>query len=318
MKILANDGLAENACEKLRNHGHTVITAKVEQMELPNYINKQHIDVVLVRSATQIRKELIDACPDLKLIGRGGVGMDNIDVEYARSKGKIVFNTPASSSQSVAEMAFAHLFSMYRFLYDSNRKMQNSNAADFKNLKKKYGEGLELRGKTLGLIGIGRIGQATAKYALGLGMKVVAHDPFIDVVSIPIEINGEIVTKVLIKTTSLDEVLKVSDAISLHVPKQKDGSAVIGKNEISAMKEGVFLLNLSRGGVIDEDALIEGLNSGKVAAAGLDVFENEPLVREDILNHAKISLSPHIGAATNEAQDRIGDEIVDIILENAK
>ena len=317
MKILANDGIAPIGKEILEDAGHTVITDKVEQDQLINAINSENYEVVLVRSATTVRKEVIDACPNLKMIGRGGVGMDNIDVDYAREKGVFVFNTPASSSQSVAELVFAHLFGLTRFVYDANRKMPIEGGSNFKTLKKAYGKGIELRGKTLGLIGLGRIGQYTAKYGLGLGMKVIASDPYVPQAIIKVPVGDEEV-KVDINTTSMKEVLTKSDFISLHVPKQSDGSAVIGKQEIELLKDGLILVNLSRGGVIEEDALLEGLNSGKVAAAALDVFENEPTPREDILKHPKISLTPHIGAATIEAQDRIGEEIAEIILKNAK
>lgn len=315
MKILANDGISPSGETALREAGHEVVTQRVEQENLEKALNEEGYEVLLVRSATKVRKDLIDACPGLKMIGRGGVGMDNIDVEYARNKGLVVFNTPAASSQSVAELVFAHLFGLTRFLYESNRKMPVEGKSNFKPLKKAYGKGLELRGKTLGLIGFGRIGQYTAKYALGMGMNVVAVDPFVPEATIEVEV-GQQTVSVTLKTTSMEEVLSSSDFISLHVPKQEDGSAVINKQEIDQMKDGVILINLSRGGVIDEDALIEALNSGKVAKAALDVFENEPTPREDLLQHSDISLSPHIGAATVEAQDRIGLEIAEIIEKN--
>lgn len=262
----------------------------------------------MVRSATQVRKEVIDACPGLKLIGRGGVGMDNIDVDYAREKGLHVINTPAASSQSVAEQVMAHLFSISRSLYDSNRQMPGNGKSEFKVLKKKYGKGVELRGKILGVIGIGRIGQATAKYALGCGMNVVAYDPYINEVSIDVPVGSQNVS-IQINTISLDELLQQADFITLHIPAQANGQAVLGPNEFSKMKDGVMIANAARGGVIDEDALLANLNNGKVAAAGLDVFVNEPTPREDVLNHPKISLTPHTGAATLEAQDRIGEEL---------
>jgi len=308
MKILANDGISSTGKELLEQTGHLVITNTVEQANLVDYINKENIEILLVRSATTVRKDMIDACPSLKMVGRGGVGMDNIDVAYGREKGLFVFNTPASSSQSVAELVFAHLFGMTRFVYDSNRKMPQTGLTEFKTLKKAYGKGTELRGKTLGLIGLGRIGLATAKYAMGIGMKVIASDPFVPQAFVKMEIGGENL-KLVIDTVSMGEVLAKSDFISLHVPKQADGSAVIKTAEILKMKDGVMLINLSRGGVIEETALLEGLNSGKVAAAALDVFENEPTPMEALLLHPKISLTPHIGAATVEAQDRIGEKL---------
>lgn len=314
MKILANDGLAQNAIDKLQKAGHHVFNSHVEQQKLANYIREEKIDVLLVRSATQVRKELLDQCADLKMIGRGGVGMDNIDVEYARSLGKTVFNTPASSSQAVAELVMAHLFSMARTLYDANRRMPSEGQDKFKDLKKQYGGGIELRDKTLGIIGFGRIGQYLAKYALGNGMKVLAYDMRPIEADIPIEINGVQVHVEKIKTCDLQEVLKASDMISLHVPKQADGSAVIGASEMDLMKTGVMLVNTARGGSIDESALKQALNSGKIACAALDVFENEPNPDVELLVHQKLSLSPHIGAATVEAQARIGLEIADIII----
>jgi D-3-phosphoglycerate dehydrogenase len=316
MKILANDGIAKSGIDILEAAGHTVITENVPQDQLIDAINKENYEVVLVRSATTVRKEVIDACPNLKMIGRGGVGMDNIDVEYARSQDRLVFNTPAASSQSVAELVMAQMFSLARSTYDSNRQMPEKGATDFKILKKKYGKGIELRGKTLGIIGFGRIGQSLASYALGCGMNVIAHDPFVEKAQIVVPVAGEEI-KVNIYTTHMEEIITTSDFISLHVPKQSDGSAVIGGSEIAKMKDGVRLVNAARGGVVDEDALLEGLNSGKIAAAGLDVFENEPTPRTDLLENPGIAATPHVGAATVEAQERIGEELANFILANA-
>lgn len=314
MKILANDGIAPIGKTQLEAAGFEVITETVPQTDLANAINENNYVAVLVRSATTVRKEVIDACPNLKLIGRGGVGMDNIDVAYAREKGLHVINTPAASSQSVAEQVMAHLFGLARGLYDSNRQMPNGGNSDFKALKKKYGKGIELRGKTLGVLGIGRIGQATAKYALGCGMNVIAFDPFIDKVTIDVQVANQTV-KVEIKTISKDELLAQADFITLHIPAQADGKPVIGNDEFAKMKDGVMIANAARGGVIDEDALITNLDSGKVAAAALDVFVNEPTPREDLMKHPKLSLTPHTGAATLEAQDRIGEELASQIKE---
>jgi len=314
MKILANDGISPSGKEKLEANGYTVITDKVEQGDLINYINENNISALLVRSATTARKDLIDACPNLKFIGRGGVGMDNIDVAYAKEKGLTVKNTPASSSQSVAELAMAHLFSLSRGMYDANRQMPVNGLEKFKDLKKKYGKGIELRGKTIGIIGFGRIGQSLASYALGLGMNVLFHDTFSGKADIVVSINNKDIN-ISLNSSSFEEILSQSDFISLHVPKQDGGKAVIGSDEFSKMKDGVIIINLARGGVIDETALISALDSGKVAAAGLDVFENEPTPNEALLKHPKISLTPHIGAATVEAQDRIGTELADLIME---
>lgn len=312
VKILANDGISPSGKEQLEAAGYTVITEKVDQEDLADAINKNDYKVLLVRSATKVREQLIDACPGLEMIGRGGVGMDNIDVEYAKNKGIKVFNTPASSSQAVAELVMAHMFSISRGLYDSNRNMPAQGATEFKALKKKYGKGVELRGKTLGIMGFGRIGQNVAKYALGAGMKVIAYDLYPVDTLIDLGIEGT-EAKVNIKTTSKEEVLSNSDFITLHIPAQEDGSPAIGKTEFDSMKDGVFLINAARGGVVNEDDMIEALKSGKVAHAAIDVFVNEPTPREDILSLENVSLSPHIGAATVEAQDRIGGEIADIV-----
>jgi D-3-phosphoglycerate dehydrogenase len=312
MKILANDGISELGKSLLQEAGFTVITDKVAQEELANAVNEQGIEMILVRSATTVRKEVIDACPNLKLIGRGGVGMDNIDVAYAREKGITVINTPASSSQSVAELVMGMMFSISRSLNDSFKNMETG---DFSALKKKYAKGVELRGKTLGIIGFGRIGQSLASYALGCGMNVIAIDIFTNPVTIKIPIGNNNEASVQITpVSSLHEVIGQLDYISIHVPKQADGSAVIASKEFGMMKDGVRLVNAARGGVINEDDLLEALKSGKVAAVALDVFENEPNPRKDLLNHPNIACTPHVGAATMEAQDRIGEELASLII----
>lgn len=307
MKILANDGISQSGIDMLTEAGFEVITTNVAQEQLVNFINDNKIVVLLVRSATTARKDLIDSCPGLKIIGRGGVGMDNIDVEYAREKGLSVINTPAASSSSVAELVFAHLFGGVRFLYDSNRNMPLEGESNFKGLKKAYARGIELRGKTLGIIGFGRIGQEVAKIGLGLGMNVIATDKYIDVAEIEVSLFNETSLKVSIETLSIDKVLELSDFISLHVPAQKD--YVIGSKELSMMKDNSAIINAARGGVIDEVALVSALDSNKLAFACLDTFENEPKPEIKLLMHPKISLTPHIGAATLEAQDRIGVEL---------
>ncbi|QBA64253.1 D-2-hydroxyacid dehydrogenase [Muriicola soli] len=311
-KILANDGISDSGIQALEKAGYEVLTTKVAQEQLVNFINEEQVSGLLVRSATQVRKELIDACPSLKLIGRGGVGMDNIDVEYAREKGIHVINTPASSSASVAELVFAHLFGGVRFLYDANRNMPLEGDKNFKGLKKNYGKGTELRGKTLGVLGFGRIGQATAKIALGIGMKVIYHDPYMEDAQVDLSFYDGQSISFNLKSCSKEELLKSANFITLHVPAQKD--YIIGKAEFELMKNGVGLVNAARGGVIDEVALVAAIDSGKVAFAGLDVFESEPVPEVRILMHPKISLSPHIGAATDEAQDRIGTELADQII----
>ena len=312
MKILANDGISQSGIDDLTAAGFEVLTTTVAQEQLENFINSENIVALLVRSATTVRQDLIDACPNLKIIGRGGVGMDNIDVEYAREKGLSVINTPAASSESVAELVFAHLFSGVRFLYDSNRTMPLDGDSKFKTLKKAYAKGTELRGKTLGVIGFGRIGQATAKMALGLGMNVLAFDPFLEKTTLSLAFYDGQTVDFEIKTVSKDTVLKESDFITLHVPAQKE--FVIGKPEFELMKEGSALINAARGGVVNEVALVEALNSNKLAFAGLDTFENEPTPAVQLLMNPKISLTPHIGAATNQAQDRIGSELASQII----
>jgi D-3-phosphoglycerate dehydrogenase len=312
MKVLANDGISKSGIIALEKGGFEVITTKVAQEQVANYINEHKVSVIIVRSATKVRKDIIDNCPSLKIIGRGGVGMDNIDVDYARAKGIHVINTPASSSESVAELVFAHLFTGVRFLQDSNRNMPLEGDTNFDGLKKAYANGIELRGKTLGIIGFGRIGQAVAKMALGLGMKVIAADKFVDKALVRVDFyNGQFIN-VEFETESMEDVFKHSDFITLHVPAQ-DGY-VIGAAEFLLMKDGVGIVNCARGGVIDEVALIEALDSEKVLFAGLDVFENEPTPEIQILMHPKISLTPHIGAATLEAQDRIGTELAEQVI----
>lgn len=307
MKVLANDGISKSGISALENEGFEVITTKVAQEQVANFVNENHIDVLLVRSATKVRKDLIDACPNLKIIGRGGVGMDNIDVEYAREKKIHVINTPESSSESVAELVFAHLFTGIRFLHDSNRNLPLEGNSNFDGLKKAYANGRELRGKTLGIIGFGRIGRAVAKIGLGLGMRVIASDKFVGNAEIKVDFyNGQFIN-VDIVTEPLDDIFKHSDFITLHVPAQKD--YVIGAPEFEKMRDGAAIVNCSRGGVINEVELIEALDSGKISFAGLDVFENEPTPSVQILMHPQISMTPHIGAATEEAQDRIGTEL---------
>lgn len=311
MKILANDGISDSGVEELRKSGFEVITTNVAQEQLESYINTNNVVGLLVRSATTVRKDLIDKCPGLKLIGRGGVGMDNIDVDYARSKGLDVINTPAASSHSVAELVFSHLFSCVRFLHDSNRNMPLEGDSNFKKLKKNYSKGTELKGKTLGIIGFGRIGQETAKIALGIGMNVIYNDKFIDSASINLDFAQNQKVSFDLNSSDLDDVLKNSDFISLHVPAQKD--YVIGKNEFKKMKSGVGIINASRGGVINEEELLKYIENGHISFAALDTFENEPNPSIKVLMNPKISLTPHIGAATSEAQDRIGLELAEQI-----
>ena len=314
MKILANDGIDPIGKIILQNAGFTVDTEHIPQAELAERLNEY--DAITVRSATKVRKELIDACPNIKAIGRGGVGMDNIDVDYARSKGIAVVNTPAASSHSVAELVFAHLLTGVRFLHDSNRKMPVDGNVNFAGLKKLYAAGVELKGKTLGVVGFGRIGRETAKIALGVGMDVVYYDLFEGPKALTLDFSGNVSVDIPVKQVELKELFAASDFISVHVPFLE--KPVIGKEEFELLKDGVGLVNASRGGVIDELELINALNSGKVAFAGLDVFDDEPNPRIDLLKHPKVSLTPHIGAATNEAQERIGEELAQLLIENLK
>jgi D-3-phosphoglycerate dehydrogenase / 2-oxoglutarate reductase len=318
-RILANDGIDQSGKILLEAAGFEVVTQKIAQEDLIKELN--NYDAILVRSATKVRKDLIDACPNLKLIGRGGVGMDNIDVEYAKNKGIKVVNTPASSSVSVAEAVFAHLFTGIRFLQITNRVMPTEGNTKFGDLKKLAGNGIELQGKTMGIYGFGRIGQEVAKMAIGLGMKVLAFDPYVEQVELALNLpmlgsNQRI--KVQINTVSEQSVVAQSDFITFHIPFNEGSKAPIDKDVIARMRKGVGLVNCSRGGVISEADLLEALNSGHVAFAGLDVFEKEPPVNMSILQHPHVSLSPHIGGSTKEAQNRISIELAEKVIEYFK
>ena len=313
MKVLANDGISESGINKLEEYGFNVDLTTVAQEQLIDYINTNSITSLLVRSATQVRKDIIDNCPSLKIIGRGGVGMDNIDVEYAKSKGIKVINTPAASSKSVAELVFSHLFSCVRFLHESNRSMPLDGDSKFKDLKKSYAKGTELSGKTLGIIGFGRIGQEVAKIGIGIGMNVIFFDKINKEVSLTLNFfDGQSKTFNL-TSSSYDDLLNSSDFITVHIPASD--KYIIDSNEFSQMRNGVGILNLSRGGILNEEELLKNIESGKVSFAGIDTFENEPKPSIKILMNSNISLTPHIGAATNEAQDRIGVELADKINE---
>ena len=319
MKVLANDGISAKAKAALEAEGITVSTDHVEQAHLIDTLNREGYAGILVRSATKVRQDLIDACPDLRFIGRGGVGMDNIDVEYARSQGKVVFNTPAASSQSVAELVMAHLFAMARSLHQSYPAMPERGAEEFKVLKKAYAKGIELRGKTLGIVGFGRIGTAVAQYALGCGMNVIGVDQVGESRTVPVRIptggdSFEEVT-VTVPLVSLSELLAQADAVTFHVPAQADGSPVLDATGVSSMKAGAMLVNTARGGTVDEAAVCAAVASGHLRAAALDVFVGEPKPKAEVLTAPGLALTPHIGAATLEAQDRIGDELVERILE---
>ena len=311
MKVLANDGISESGIDKLEEYGFDVDLTKVAQEQLIDYINTNSISTLLVRSATQVRKDIIDSCPSLKIIGRGGVGMDNIDVEYAKSKGLHVINTPAASSKSVAELVFSHLFGCVRFLHESNRSMPLDGDSKFKDLKKSYAKGTELSGKTIGIVGFGRIGQEVAKIAIGIGMNVLFYDKLHKEANLILDFFDGQSTSFKINSSSFEDLLNKSDFISVHTPATD--KYIIDSKEISQMKNGVGILNLSRGGILNEEELLKNIENGKVSFAGIDTYEDEPNPSIKILMNSNISLTPHIGAATNEAQDRIGVELADKI-----
>jgi len=310
IKILANDGIHPDGLLLLEEAAYEVVTEKVPQDELVQAI--ADYDVLIVRSATKVTKAVIDAGKKLKIIGRGGVGLDNIDVEYAQSKGIQVFNTPQASSRAVAELATAHLFSLARMLQRSNRELPAG--ADFKKLKKESESGFQIKGKTLGIIGFGRIGQELAKIALGLGMRVRAHDTYVGEADIAIQMGDfqDLKMSVTIHTESYEKVLRDADVLSFHIPGM--GKPLLGAAEIAQLKTGVILINTARGGIIEEAALLAALESGKVGGAGLDVFENEPTPMAALLDHPKVSCSPHIGASTVEAQSYIGMELAEKVI----
>ncbi|OAV42976.1 3-phosphoglycerate dehydrogenase [Lewinella sp. 4G2] len=305
MRILANDGIAPNGKAALETAGYEVVTDHIPQEELMTKLND--FDVICVRSATKVRKDLIDASPNLKAICRGGVGIDNIDHEYAKSKGIPTYNTPAASSASVAELVFAHFFSLSRDVQRSNFELRQADS-NFKGLKKAYAKGQQLRGRTLGILGFGRIGVEAARIAIGLGMNVLPVDLVKESEDIELDLLGQKVT-VNVPVVSMEKMLAESDYITIHVP----GGNLIGEAELAKMKDGVILANTSRGGVINEDALLAALESGKVRGAALDVFVGEPNPRRDLLEHPQISVTPHIGAATGEAQYNIGTELFEKI-----
>ena len=307
--ILINDGISKQGKNKLISYGFNVFDKKIAQEDLVEFINKNKIQAILVRSATKVNKTIIDSCPSLKIIGRGGVGMDNIDVEYAKSKNIDVINTPDASSISVAELVFSHIFSISRFTHQSNRSMPLEGDVSFKNLKKKYSNGFELKNKTIGIIGFGRIGQEVAKIAIGIGMKVLFFDKNIKSKLIKIDFFDKKQLSFELKVSEFKTVISSSDILTIHVPKLP--SPLISKKEFKIMKKDVCIINTSRGGIVNEKDLLESLNMNRIKFAGLDVFENEPTPDIKILMNDNISLTPHIGASTIEAQNRIGLELAE-------
>lgn len=310
--VLANDGIAIEALNTLKEAGFEVFDVQVAQSQLASYINKNAIEVLLVRSATKITQDIIAECPTLKVIGRAGVGLDNIDLVAAKKAGIKVINTPSASAKAVAELAMAHLLGGIRFLHDANRSMPLEGDTNFKGLKKAFSLGRELSNKTLGIIGFGAIGQATAKLALGMGMKVIYHDPQVDSITLDLSFFDEQSLSFTLESKTKEFVIKNSDYISLHLPSQEEYT--ISKEEMYQMKKGVGIINTARGSVLDTVALVEALDDEQVSFAGLDVFESEPSPEIQLLMHPKISLSPHIGGGTLEAQNRIGEELVDKII----
>ncbi len=295
MKVLISDGLSKKGQEILENAGIECVNQHYSPEELVE--NIKDYECILVRSATKVPKEVIDAGEKLVCIARGGAGIDNIDHQYAKTKGIPTLNTPAANSASVAELAIAHMFALARFLHKSNVTMRNG-----KWNKKEY-KGIELNEKTLGLVGCGKIGQLTAGRANALGMKVIGYDPYVK------EADG-------IEMVSFEDLLAKADFVSLHVPKQAE--PVIGAAELAQMKDGVYLINCARGGVVDEAALLEALNSGKVAGAGIDVYIEEPTKNIELVSHPNVSVTPHVGASTTEAQERVGNEIAEKIVKALK
>ena len=315
IKVLANDGLDTAACKILQEAGFDINTAKISQEDLLTRLNDY--DVIVVRSATKITNELIEASPNLKLIVRAGSGLDNIDLDSASQKGILVQNTPGVSSQSVAELVFAHFFSLSRFLYQSNRRMPTDGADRFKELKKSFSKGHELRGKVLGIIGFGKIGQAVARMGLGLGMHILPFKLHHEDVKIEVDFFKikDASVNIVVHCDPFEMILEQSDYITIHVPFRNGEPPILYKERFDMVKDGVIVVNTSRGGVIVEDDLLDALANGKVSGAGLDVFEGEPIPRKEILEHPKISLTPHIGASTIEAQERVGKDVANKIID---
>lgn len=296
MKVLANDGLEISAINEIKKNGIYIETNHLDKEELIE--NIKNYDVLVVRSNTKVTSDVLEAGAkgNLKLVIRAGVGIDNIDLDYAKKVGIKVSNTPDASSDSVAELALGHMFSVARYIAVANYTMRNG------QWNKKQYKGSEIAGKILGIIGMGSIGKALAGKAEALGMKII----YADVLGKQDNLAYEFM--------DLDNLLKVSDYVSLHVPYDKDKGALISSREISMMKEGAVIINCARGKVVDEEALLEGLNSGKLAGAGIDVFEQEPSKNTELINHERVSVTPHIGASTKEAQERIGKEVAAIVI----
>ena len=314
MKVLANDGISKAGEKVLKDAGFEFLDHTVAQEQLENFINENKVDVLLVRSATIVREDLINACPSLKIIGRGGVGMDNIDVEFARSKGLSVINTPLASSRSVAEMVFAHFFTLARNLHECNRLMPLEGDTEFKKLKKAFSKAIELEGKTLGVIGFGAIGQEVLKIGISLGMKVkvLTRNPKTETLTLNF-FDGQKLNFEITSTNDWDEFLKDTQFISLNTPKTNE--YILDAPQFEKMKDGVFIVNTARGGVINEVTMVDFINNGKIGGAALDVFESEPKPELALLMNPSLSLSPHLGGNTLDAQEKIGVELAEQIIE---
>lgn len=313
MKILANDGISKGGETALKDAGFELLEHKVAQDHLADFINENNVNVLLVRSATKVKKDLIDRCPSLKIVGRGGIGMDNIDVEYAIEKGLYVINTPTASSKSVAELVFGHFFSLARFLHESNRLMPLEGDTHFNAMKKSFSNACELSGKTLGVIGFGSIGQEVVKIGISLGMKikVLTRKPRTEVLKLDF-FDGQSVHFEITSNNDTDAFLREAEFISINTPKTTE--YIIDTPQFEKMKDGVFIVNTARGGVLNEVALVDYIENGKVAGAALDVFENEPNPELILLMNPNLSLSPHIGGNTVDAQEKIGIELAEQII----
>lgn len=316
MKILASDGISNGGKNVLEKNGFEVITTKVAQNQLENFINEHTIDVIVVGNTTEITQDIIDACPSIKLVGKAGIEMDNIDVEYAIDQGLYVINTPNATANAIAELVFAHLFGMVRFLHSSNREMPLEGDTRFKELKKAYSQGVELKGKTLGIMGFGNVGKEVAKIAIGLGMNILATDETIENDTITIDFFTGQKVSFSIDMVSKEQIVKEADFISLHIASQED--YLITKSEFKKMKNGVGIINTAKGGLINEVDLINAIEEGKVQYAGLDVFETEPTPAVQLLMNPEVSLTPHIGAVTKESVERMGVELAEQIIKLLK
>ncbi|WP_299179622.1 D-2-hydroxyacid dehydrogenase [uncultured Chryseobacterium sp.] len=317
MKVLANDGISKAGEQALKEAGIEILNNRVAQDHVINFINDNQVDVLLVRSATKVKQDIIDACPGLKIIGRGGIGMDNIDVEYAKNKGIKVINTPTASSKSVAELVFGHFFSLARFLHESNRLMPLEGETHFNAMKKSFSNAYELSGKTLGVIGFGSIGQEVVKMGIALGMKVkvLTRKPKTEILTLSF-FDGQSLQFEVTSTNDMDAFLQDTDFISINTPKTHE--YIIDTPQFEKMKDGVYIVNTARGGVINEVTLIDFIESGKVAGAALDVFENEPNPELPLLMNPALSLSPHVGGNTVDAQEKIGIELAEQIIKLKK